>query len=130
MRREDDRQADSSVWREDRLAPECVLPSREIPMPISDRSFKRLTLENVNRAPRKRGVYALYVERTLVFLGHAGGAADTIRSRLRAHLRAKPAAGTRYKREPAPKPQERLQTLLREYVARHGSLPARNAAGA
>jgi hypothetical protein len=98
-------------------------------MPIDDRAFKKLTLENVNRAPRKRGVYALYVEKAMVFLGHATGKTDTIRSRLRGHLRTKVAAGTRYKRELAPNPRERLKVLLEEYVKAHGRPPAQNAAG-
>ena len=97
-------------------------------MPIADRSFKRLTVENVNKAPRKRGVYALYAEKTLVFLGHAAGKKDTIRSRLRAHLGATPQTATRYKRELTATPEVRLKGLLKEYVATHGKLPARNGA--
>jgi hypothetical protein len=101
----------------------------EVAMPIDDRAFKKLTLENVNRAPRKRGVYALYAEKALVFLGQAVGKSDTIRSRLRGHLRAKGAAGTRYKRELVSNPKERLKALLEEYVKAHGRPPAQNAAG-
>jgi hypothetical protein len=99
-------------------------------MPIADRTFKRLTLQNVNRSPKKRGVYALYEDKTLVFLGHAAGHADTIRSRLRAHLRGKPKSLTRYKREPSKTPEARLKALLKEYLSAHGRPPTLNAAGA
>ncbi len=97
-------------------------------MPIADPKFKRLTPKNVDRAPLKRGVYALYADRTLVFLGQALGGGDTIRSRLRDHLSSKPQPATRYKREPSPTPKARLKKLLQEHVAAHGSLPTQNAA--
>ncbi|HVG94000.1 MAG TPA: hypothetical protein VND21_06100 [Planctomycetota bacterium] len=95
-------------------------------MAIDDRKFKRLTLENVNRAPRKQGVYALYAHQTLVFLGLASGRAETIRSRLRAHLDGLAQGVTRYKREPSTVPQARLKELLAEHVAAHGALPVQN----
>jgi hypothetical protein len=95
-------------------------------MPIDDATFKRLTVENVERSPRKRGVYALYANRKLLFLGQAGGEADTIRSRLRGHLTAANADVTRYKREASTSPAVRLKELLDEYLGRHGRLPALN----
>lgn len=95
-------------------------------MPIDDRSFKRLTAENVERAPRKRGVYALYEDRLLVYLGHAEGEADTIRSRLRGHLSTARKRVTRYKREATKSPAARLAELIGEYVKRHGHPPALN----
>jgi hypothetical protein len=95
-------------------------------MTISDQRFRRLNLGNVRRAPRKRGVYALYADRVLLYLGMAGGGDDTIRSRLRAHLDEQARGATRYKREPSREPQARLQELLDEYVARYGCLPAQN----
>src|SRR5437016_12778486 len=90
-------------------------------MPITDRTFKRLTLENVNRAPKKRGVYALYADSTLIYLGQAEGKTDTIRARLRGHLGSTPKAATRYTLELSPTPKARLKTLLEEYVTAHGS---------
>ena len=96
-------------------------------MPITDRAFKRLTEANVGKAPQKRGVYALYEEKDLVFLGSAAGKADTIRSRLRAHLASSPGAAMRYKREPHASPAARLKSLLGEYRKSHGKLPALNA---
>ncbi len=96
-------------------------------MPISDRKYKRMTLANVNVAPLQRGVYALYAKRDLVFLGHAAGKGDTLRSRLRAHLTAAADGATHYKRETAPKPKARLKELLDEFVAEHGHPPAQNA---
>jgi hypothetical protein len=99
---------------------------REDPMPINDRSFKLLTARNVGRSPRKRGVYALYEHRRLVFLGQAEGREDTIRSRLREHLATVRKGVLRYKREASTSPAVRLKQLIGEYVERHGRLPALN----
>lgn len=95
-------------------------------MAISDERFRILNLRNVSRSPRKRGVYALYAGRDLLYLGMAGGGDDTLRSRLRAHLGEQAHGVTRYKRELSREPQARLQELLDEYVARYGALPAQN----
>jgi hypothetical protein len=95
-------------------------------MAIDDSKFKRLTLENVNRAPRKRGVYALYAHSKLVFLGLASGQSETIRSRLRSHLTTPTEGVTRYKRELTAAPQARLKQLLAEHMAKNGSLPPQN----
>ena len=43
--------------------------SMEVPMAILDPKFKRLSAPNVDKAPRKAGVYALYAGSTLVFFG-------------------------------------------------------------
>ena len=98
----------------------------QAPLSIADEKFKRLKVENVDRAPRKRGVYALYEDRTLIFLGKASGKADTIRSRLRSHLGATPKGATRYKRELSSDPEARLASLLAEYTAANGAPPRGN----
>ena len=98
----------------------------QAPLSISDEKFKRLKIENIDRAPRKPGVYALYEDRTLIFLGKASGKADTIRSRLRSHLGALPQGATRYKRELASDPEARLASLLAEYTAANGGPPRGN----
>lgn len=100
-------------------------------MPIDDRKYKRLTPENVARAPRKAGVYALYAHDTLVFLGSAAGDGETIRSALSNHVgegagRATQGA-TRYKREASDEAEARLKSLLAEFRASHGALPSGNA---
>ena len=82
-------------------------------MPIADRSFKKLTPENVARAPRKPGVYALYAQSRLVFLGSASGE-ETLRTALQSHLQAPPSKATRYKREPSRQAAKRLKALLAE----------------
>jgi hypothetical protein len=95
-------------------------------MPIADAKFKRLTPENVERSPRKPGVYALYDdEKTLMFLGEAAGR-YSIRGRLRGHLEAEPSGATRYKREACDAPAQRLKELLREHVREHGGPPRGN----
>jgi hypothetical protein len=103
-------------------------------MPITDLKFKRLTPENVARAPKKPGVFALYDKQdTLVFLGLAAGPDDTIRSVLKAHVaQSKGAPGqgaTRYKREPTGEAEARFESLLSEFkAANKGGLPTGNAA--
>ena len=95
-------------------------------MSITDPKFKKLAVENVNRAPRKRGVYALYDDQNLIFLGKALGKTDTIRSKLRSHLGAAPEGATRYRREPTAEPTARLEELMKEHVAAHGKRPVGN----
>ena len=96
-------------------------------MTINDRRLRRLTLENVNRAPRKRGVYALYADGEPVYIGLAVGGTDTIRRRLRIHLRKNPKDVSAYRREPSATPEARHKALLAEHVAAHGAPPLRNA---
>ena len=94
-------------------------------MPISDLKFKRLTSENVSRAPRKSGVFALYADRTLVFLGSAVGPDQTLRSCLLEHVdrgQAKASGATRYKREATDEPAARLECLLTEFREAHGGI--------
>ena len=99
-------------------------------MPISDLKFKRLTAENVARAPRQTGVFALYADRSLVYLGSAVGPEQTLRSRLLEHVdqgQATTNGATRYKREAATDPQARLDCLLTEFRDAHGgNLPRGN----
>jgi hypothetical protein len=96
-------------------------------MPIDDRKFKRLTTANVERAPKRPGVYALYGDRrTVVFLGRTVGE-GTLRSALRAHVGLSPAGATRYKREASTAPDARWKALLAEHVAAHGRPPSGNA---
>jgi hypothetical protein len=84
----------------------------------------------VDRAPRRRGVYALYTDRALVYVGRALGGEDTIRARLRAHLDHASGGATHYKRELTPKPKARRKVLLEEFVTAQGRLPRLNAAHA
>jgi hypothetical protein len=92
-------------------------------MTIADQNFRRFTLENVRRAPRKGGVYALYAKRTMLFLGVATGGGDTIRRRLKAHLAKGVGGATVYKREPSDSPAERMDVILAEHIAAHGAPP-------
>lgn len=98
-------------------------------MPIADPKYKRLTAENVERAPQKSGVFALYDHDVLVYLGLAAGQTDTLRSVLKGHVGtpgAGPTRATRYKREASGEPQARLDLLMAEFVAAHGARPRDN----
>jgi hypothetical protein len=136
--------ADRGGWGERRRAPsELPSPSHKrtgngsragaynaAQMAIDDRKFKRLKVENVDKAPRKPGVYALYDDKALIYLGRAAGKTDTLRSRLRTHLGAQPDGATRYKRELSEEPDARLKALLKEYTVAHGKPPRGNFAKA
>ncbi len=96
-------------------------------MPIAEQKYKRLTVKNVDRAPERAGVYALYAGSELLFLGGTDGKTKaTIRSRLRKHIGATPKEADRYKRELTGEPVARLKALLREYTKVNGHLPKYN----
>jgi hypothetical protein len=101
-------------------------------MPIHDPKFKKFTPANVGKAPRKHGVYALYVEGKAIYIGRASQDGVTIRGMLRRHLTGlqgpATAAATHYKREPSARAKARTRELLREHVAAHRKLPRCNVA--
>jgi len=53
-------------------------------MPIGGEK-QSFTNENVEKAPEKHGVYALYDGNTIIYNGRAAGEGVTIRSRLKDH---------------------------------------------
>lgn len=99
-------------------------------MPIADAKFKRFNRANISKAPKKTGVYALYTERQLIYLGKASSPGVTIRGMLRRHLDGRQgpdtAKATHYKREPSANAKVRVQTLLREYMKENDRLPPCN----
>ena len=80
--------------------------------------------ENVNRAPEKHGVYALYDGSTLIYIGRAAGDGVTIRGRLQSHFRGDEGnctkQATRYRREVTESATSRERELLEEYQGSHG----------
>ena len=100
-------------------------------MPIHDDTPKKFIERNVAKAPKKPGIYALYVKDELIFLGTASRPGVTIRGMLKRHMKGRKgpetAAATHYKREAGPRAKIRLRELLREHVAKHRSLPRCNA---
>ena len=97
-------------------------------MPIRSPKYK-LTRMMVDGAPDEAGVYALWEDDELIYLGRASGSA-TIRARLEEHLSRSlcPCAenATHYSWELALQPAARELELLREALARHGHLPRCN----
>src|SRR5712692_4390806 len=90
-----------------------------------------LTSKNVDHAPDKPGVYALYYGDEIIYYGWAQGDTVTIRSRLQSLKSGREGActekATHYRREVADNAEEREKQLLLEYRQQHGRLPRCNA---
>ena len=97
-------------------------------MPIRSPKYK-LTRAMVDGAPAEAGVYALWEDDELIYLGRASATAN-IRARLEEHLRRSicPCAenATHYSWELALHPATRELELLQEALARDGRLPRCN----
>lgn len=82
-------------------------------------------------APEDAGVYALWAEGEIIYIGFALGRSETIRSRLVDHFSGTAGPCTRrathYSWEISLKPAEREAFLLREYQERFARLPRCNA---
>jgi excinuclease UvrABC nuclease subunit len=89
------------------------------------------TSKNVDHAPDKPGVYALYYGDEIIYYGWAQGDTVTIRSRLQSHKSGREGActekATHYRREVTDNAEEREKQLLLEYRQQHGRLPRCNA---
>jgi hypothetical protein len=74
------------------------------------------TSKNVDHAPDKPGVYALYYGDEIIYYGWAQGDTVTIRSRLQSHKSGREGActekATHYRREVADNAEEREKQLL------------------
>ena len=96
-------------------------------MPIRSPRY-RLTRTMVDGAPAEPGVYALWEDDELIYLGRASGI--TIRARLIEHLLHGvcpcAARATHYGWELALRPDARELELLQELLARDGRLPRCN----
>ncbi len=82
-------------------------------------------------APQGAGVYALWSEGELIYYGRAEGGSETIRSRLREHLRAGRNCvrnATHYSWELARRPAARESDLLSEFWTARGRFPRCNEA--
>ena len=97
-------------------------------MPIRSPKY-RLTRAMVNGAPAEPGIYALWEDDELIYLGSASATA-TIRERLGEHLTRSvcPCAenATHYSWELALRPATRELEILRELLMRDGRLPRCN----
>ncbi len=98
-------------------------------MPISGNRYG-FTEKNIDDAPDDHGVYALYHDEELIYIGRAAGKDVTIRSRLRDHLSGREGKGTQqatsYAREITSAPAPREEELLNEYRQQHHKLPRYN----
>lgn len=98
-------------------------------MPIQGDLYP-FTDNNVNQAPAQAGVYALYRDGALTYIGRAQGGSTTIRSRLQDHKAGRDGPctqqSTHYKREVTQNAAAREKQLLEEYYRQHGKLPLCN----
>lgn len=98
-------------------------------MSINSKTYA-FTEDNVNKAPENHGVYELYRDGALTYIGRASGNGVTIRTRLQSHRRGDEGSctevATDYKREVCDSPVGREKELLEEYKRANGHLPPCN----
>ena len=86
-----------------------------------------ITQKNLNAVPKQAGVYALYEEEELIYIGKAESG---IRTRLQRHVSGEEGqctqAATHYWREACSNPEVRETELLNSYLTKHGRLPRCN----
>jgi hypothetical protein len=89
----------------------------------------KLTRAMVDAAPSEQGLYALWEDDELIYVGHAS-ASGTIRERLSEHLdrRFCPCAekATHYSWELSLRPATREVEILEEFLAQFGRMPRCN----
>ncbi len=88
------------------------------------------TSDNLDKAPNKGGVYALYRGEELVYIGRAKGGETTIQSRLKDHFSGREGPGTQmattYSRQVTTRPVTREKELLKSFEKTFGTLPRYN----
>ena len=98
-------------------------------MPITG-TRKIFNRNNVDNAPARRGVYALYRGSELLYIGRGGTLTSNIRTRLQAHFAGKEGSCTkranRFKIEITASPRTRERRLLQDYLDKYGELPPCN----
>jgi excinuclease UvrABC nuclease subunit len=99
-------------------------------MPIPKELFP-FTSRLIAGSPEEPGVYVLWEDGQVIYIGHAQGRGVTIRSRLVDHFSGQVAPCTRrasqYSWEISLKPAAREAELLEEYRQQHARLPRCNA---
>lgn len=95
-------------------------------MPIGGDLYP-FTDANIKFSPDQPGVYALYENGPLIYIGHS---TTSIRSRLQDHKAGREGGCTQvasdYKREVTSRPAARERELLDEYYRQYGRLPKCN----
>jgi hypothetical protein len=98
-------------------------------MPISGSAYP-FTAMLIAGAPSEAGVYALWENAELIYIGRALGGRSTIRGRLVDHFSGADGPwtqrATHYRWELCPQPEARELELLQEYEARFHRLPRCN----
>ena len=98
-------------------------------MPIQGERYT-FSAENIQKAPLSGGVYELYVDDELIYIGRALGITATIHSRLQDHFSGREGRSTQqatsYRREVCSNPAEREREILLEYKSMYNRLPRCN----
>ena len=107
-------------------------PEPDLDQPAPHRRYP-FTVEGVNQAPDLSGIYILFHEDTVIYMGSASGGRDSLLASLRAHRRGDvddaTLQATHFAREAHGQPEARLAALLNHYQAAHGgNLPPANQA--
>lgn len=105
-------------------------PAEEIDQPPPERRYP-FTVEAVNQAPDRTGVYVLYQDDAILYMGSANSGNDTLLTILRAHRRGDinevTLQATHFAREIHAQASDRLASLLRQYQEAHdGAIPPLN----
>lgn len=91
----------------------------------------KFTRENLARAPQKTGVYQLYDQGQVIYIGKASGSTATIRSRLQGHYRdditSKLQEVSHYTRLVVSDPDVTAREMLATYRMVHSQFPTWNA---
>ena len=86
--------------------------------------------ENLEKAPDQGGVYALYQNGQLIYIGRSKGGTTTISSRLKDHKAGRDGKCTqsadKYRHEPCSNPVSREKELLAQFQKANGKLPRCN----
>lgn len=94
-------------------------------MPIRGKK-QRFTDTSISNAPECDGVYGIWRNNELMYIGQSGGNSG-VKSRLQAARRDKRGKGaTSFQVERCKDPSEREKQLLKQYKKLHGGLPRYN----
>ncbi len=98
-------------------------------MPLGEKLFFA-SKSNLDSTPDSVGVYVLYMDGKIIYIGRANGGNDTIKSRLADHKQGHDGAClqrfTHYTREATMKVTARYNDLLEHYERKFGTLPECN----
>ena len=99
-------------------------------MPFGEKNFPA-TRTNLESLPDSPGVFTLYQDGKMIFIGYADGSKHTLRSQLHDHKEGREGPSTQrfdhYTREVTPNVVRRYHELMVQYARKHHHWPRGNA---